>query len=256
MTLPKVRLLPAGHDDGVSVLSAFELVSSGDLEFVQGGRAEFGQRTTLEPDRRTAKCLLFPFLYPRTVAQKFSLALPMGAMSRNRLTSSSTCQLAEAASTGSPRVNSSAISEWCNQATPRPSSTMDRSTEAVWARLSFCQLLQGDPDQAQSGQHDRVPQCDEHGVVGLERMHQIQLAHLAKPGIIVHGTSGCDCEQVAFGDRRQAGMEGLSFDMRLRWRQAQAHEGRIENLSGVGGAGGKSPYLIAQPAQAQLARAD
>ena len=49
MTLPKLSLLPTSHDDRLAMLGALELVSGGDFEFLQRGRAEIGQRMTLEP---------------------------------------------------------------------------------------------------------------------------------------------------------------------------------------------------------------
>ena len=49
MTLPKLSLFPASHDDGLAMLSAFELVSGGVFEFLQSEGAEVGQGMALEP---------------------------------------------------------------------------------------------------------------------------------------------------------------------------------------------------------------
>src|SRR5258706_8266494 len=49
MTLPKLSLFPASHNDGLPMLSTLELASGGELEFVQRRGAEVGQGVTLQP---------------------------------------------------------------------------------------------------------------------------------------------------------------------------------------------------------------
>jgi len=49
MTLPKFGLLPTGGDDRFALLAAFELASSGVLQFGQVVGAEVGQGVALEP---------------------------------------------------------------------------------------------------------------------------------------------------------------------------------------------------------------
>ena len=49
MTSPKLSLFPAGHDNGLPMLSTLELASGGELEFVQRRGAEIGQGMALEP---------------------------------------------------------------------------------------------------------------------------------------------------------------------------------------------------------------
>jgi hypothetical protein len=51
-TSPEPRLNPARRNDGGSVLCALEFVANGDLELVEVGRAEVGQRMALGPGPR------------------------------------------------------------------------------------------------------------------------------------------------------------------------------------------------------------
>src|SRR5450830_743181 len=49
MTSPQLCLLPTSHDDGGAVLGALELLTRGDLQFVEVVRTEIRQRMSLQP---------------------------------------------------------------------------------------------------------------------------------------------------------------------------------------------------------------